>query len=261
MKTISAARILIIPDIHQCLSFADKALKAEPFDHVVFLGDYFDCFEEPDNVKYFSVENTCAWLNQKYNELGDKATWLVGNHDLSYLGTYLPNTWKIHRPQNFRCLCPGWSPNKAKSFNKVISPAWVEALELCAEGNGYVFSHAGFHYRQFTNAPSTVRDNISKLARVWRENRFEFRDRGFSWINDCGPARGGADDVGSPLWLDWDEEFVPMEEIRQIVGHTNGLATRTKRFSAHEVDYCLDAYRTTYAIVTENGVKTIYVGN
>jgi len=260
MKNISNNRILVIPDIHQCLDFADRALKAEPFDHVVFLGDYFDCFETPDNQKYFSVAKTCEWLNEKYDELGDKATWLVGNHDLSYLGTYRPNTYEIHRPQGF-CICSGWTKNKASEFNKKISPAWIEALELCAEGNGYVFSHAGFHYQQLEDPTSSVRDNIIRLAREWRENRFEFREHGFHWTTECGACRGGMGTIGSPLWLDWDNEFVPMEEIRQIVGHTNGRDVRTKNLTQTKVDYCLDAYRTTYAIVTENGVKTRYVGN
>ena len=248
MKEIKTGKVLLIPDIHQNLAFADAALK-EDFDHVVFMGDYFDCFERIDNQEYFSVRYVCDWINTKYKELGDKATWLVGNHDIAYLGTFRPKTYEIHRPQGF-CLCSGWTKNKASTFNQYINPEWVNSLNLAVRAHDYVVSHAGFHYSQFQNALASVQANIDILIDEFEQNRFGFRDQAFHWITDCGPSRGGMADAGSPVWLDWDTEFVPIERLRQIVGHTNGSDVR---FRGENI--CLDAYRTTYAVLDENDIQ------
>jgi len=244
MKTLKASKILIIPDIHQNLKFADECLK-EDFDYVIFMGDYFDCFERADNEEYFSVKYTCDWLNTKYKELKDKAIWLVGNHDVAYLASYIPSTWKINKNSFYNCS--GWTRSKASDFNKYISKEWIDNLELCCYANGYILSHAGFNYNQFKKPFDSIMTNINFLYDEWEKDKSDFMHKPFHWIWDIGECRGGYNKSGSPVWQDWNCEFSQMPSIKQIVGHTNGETVKQKG-----EDYCIDCYRTTYAIIDEN---------
>jgi predicted phosphodiesterase len=248
-------KIVIIPDIHQCLGFANRVLEAQPdAEHYVFLGDYIDCFERPDNKEYFSVRWTCDWLNNKFNELGNRATWLLGNHDLAYLATYKPYTYQLHNPDGKFYCCSGWTKNKASTFNQYIDPEFVKSLELCVEAGGFVCSHAGFHHSHFQPLSSEI-DNIRRLSKEWRNTGLSFRIRPFHWIGQVGSCRGGIDDFSSPVWLDWDGEFEPLDSVRQIVGHTNGENVRSKILKNNKKDYCIDAYRSVYAILNESSIK------
>jgi hypothetical protein len=223
---------------------------------VVFLGDYFDCFEHVDNERYFSVRYVCGWLNDKRKELGDKATWLLGNHDLAYVATHLPNSFSIDH-QGRPYLCSGWTKNKASTFNQYIDPEFVKGLELCVDIGSFVCSHAGFNYQQF-NGEGSERQNIEKLYNEWEEDKENFILTPFHWIINVGPCRGGVADIGSPVWLDWNMEFVSLEDVRQIVGHTNGQDVREKDIGGKK-DYCIDAYRTTVAIVEGEEIRFEYV--
>lgn len=207
----------------------------------MFLGDYFDCFEDIDNDCYFSVKNVCKWLNETSEELGDKAIWLIGNHDVSYRASYLPNTYNVRKNSFFNCS--GWTKSKASDINKYLNPDFWDRTELCCVANGYVLSHAGFHYNHFQPLSSEM-DNIERLYEEWEATKNIFFDRAFHWIWDIGGVRGGNEDVGSPVWLDWNCEFVDMPGIPQIVGHTNSYVHRQRGNS-----YCIDAYRSTYCVL------------
>lgn len=248
MKSIQGKKTLVIGDIHQCIGgYVNKVLQQEnDWDHIVFLGDYFDCFEIPDNIDYYSMSKTCEWLNEKFEEFGDRATWLLGNHDCSYVATHIPHTYKLKKNSYYRC--PGYTKSKATKFNKRINPEWVKHLELCVEVGGYVLSHAGFHWKQFKPYMSE-RENIVKLYWEWENNKKHFFNQPLHWIWDRHPYRGGNSNVGSPIWLDWDREFSPLDNIKQIVGHTsNAIFSREC-----EGNYCIDVYRQCYAIIDENG--------
>ena len=246
MKILQNSKVLVIPDIHQNLKFANKILSKHEneVDKIVFLGDYFDCFETPDNETYFGIKEVCLWLNEKHQQLGDKAIWLMGNHDLSYLASYIPNSYQIRK--NSFYSCSGYSKSKAAEISKNLSPEFVLNLELCCEVNGYTLSHAGFHYDHFLPL-SSEKDNIKRLYEEWENDKTSFYHQAFHWIGHVGGCRSGLHDVGSPVWLDWNCEFIEIPEVPQIVGHTNGPTHRQKGKS-----YCIDAYRSTYCILEPN---------
>lgn len=238
MKNLEG-RILIIPDIHQRIEgFAQPILDHElgACDHVVFLGDMFDCFKPGENG-YVSFQKTCEWVNKTFQELGKKATWLLGNHDCAYVSGYYnkhTNHW-----------CSGVTRSKENQFGKYIDPRWLLNLELCVIVNGWHVSHAGFQYDHF-NPHFSVEDNVTRLYNKWELEKVTFHADPHHWIWAVGACRGGLDRVGSPIWCDWNQEFVDLDEIKQIVGHTSKYDPPRRNGKS----WCIDCMQTWYAIST-----------
>lgn len=248
MKKINKGKIIICPDIHQNLKWANTILeKEETFDSCVFLGDHFDTYEFIDNEEHFSVMRVCEWINEKMQD--ERFVWLLGNHDLSYLSSYRPNG-RVDRKSFY--LCSGWTKSKAENFNKYINPKWFDKIELCCKVGDYYCSHAGFHESHF-GPTGSAEDNIEKLYKAWENEKRDFIYKPYHWIGHVGACRGGDAKVGSPCWLDWRYEFKPIENIFQIVGHTQSLEPRDYSEVIIEKDnFCIDSGQKTY-MVWENG--------
>jgi hypothetical protein len=248
MKHIQNKKVLVIADVHQCLGYVNRVLELEQdWEHIVLLGDYFDCQEPPDNINYFTVYNTCAWINQKYHEWGEHATWLTGNHDVALLATFTKSRYSP--PKNTFYYCSGYTRSKAHDFNRVIDENWVKNLELCCRVGDYYLSHAGFQYEHFIPYIS-VEDNIDRLYNKWEQDKGSFYHYPYHWIWDVGTCRGGNAAKGSVVWCDWRHEFCPIPEIKQIVGHTSSIK---KEIREKDGNYCIDNYRQTYAVIRADG--------
>lgn len=249
MKKITKDKVLILGDIHQDIGYANRCLELESdFDRVVFLGDFFDTFKTPDGAIIYGVTQTCVWINEKFEELGDKAVWLCGNHDCAYLASYTKDYTKTKQSPYY--YCSGWSKNKAKYFNKTINPEWINSLELCVQlGKNTVASHAGFHYRMFQPYTSEI-NNINEYYGRWEREKHIFHHEPWHWIWDVGRCRGGMAIVGSPVWLDWNQEFVPLDNVSQVVGHTTmkELSLRVKQNGQNLKNWCIDHMQQVYGV-------------
>ena len=94
------AKTIIIPDIHNDYFTAEKIIKKENPDKIIFLGDYFDDFD--DTVK--DSENTAKWLVKSLKQ--ENRIHLIGNHDLSYM------------TDNSNLKCSGYKIDKHKAIKK-----------------------------------------------------------------------------------------------------------------------------------------------
>ncbi len=74
---ISNEKLIIIPDLHNDYFTAEKIIKKENRDKVLFLGDYFDDFY--DTLE--DADNTAKWLTKSLQQ--KNRVHLIGNHDLS----------------------------------------------------------------------------------------------------------------------------------------------------------------------------------
>jgi hypothetical protein len=251
MKKIENGKVLIIPDVHQDIDFVRTALQ-ETYDHVVFIGDWFDTLR--DDV--FGFEETVNAVNSIFDMLGDKATWLPGNHDIAYIASYNKNFTKARPNENY--LCSGVTRSKVKKFSKHINPKWFNVQELAVHVGDFVISHAGFNLKSFApygqdGLMPTELGQISNMVKVWEETRLEFQHM-THWIWMVGYSRGGPFEYGSPVWQDWNQEFVPLDDVGQIVGHTcqDGFHNiRMKHFNGHK-NYCIDTNQKAYAIWDDN---------
>lgn len=252
MKSLQKSKTLIIPDIHQDIGWAKRILWEEEdrCDNVVFLGDYFDTFKDPDNVKIYSIKNTCLWLNETKERLGDRAVWLIGNHDVSYMSVYKKGDFS---PQNNTFYyCSGWTKSKASEINKNLREDFFSDLELCVQVGDYIASHAGFNDLHLSPHLGVL-DNIKAIHQKWENEKHSFKHEAFHWIWDVGPCRNGNDRVGSPVWLDWNHEFADIEEIKQIVGHTSSY----EGARSCGLNWCLDGMQSCYGVVNEQGELSI----
>lgn len=249
MQNFKKQKVLVIPDIHQNLWFADKCLEIgekENVDKIIFLGDFFDCLEGIDNKKYFSVKNVCRWIDKIYKDLYSKAVFLVGNHDVSYISSYNPASFRIDKMSKFY-VCSGWTKSKAITFNENIDPNFLNSLELCCYANGFLISHAGFHYNHFKPLISEE-ENIERYYNSWEKEKMSFKNDAYHWIGHVGHCRGGEYNVGSPVWLDFEKEFEGID-CPQIVGHTNNIFGTVK----HNNGLCIDVFRTLCVVIEEGG--------
>lgn len=250
MKQIKEGKVVIATDSHQNLDYLNKIINIEePFDYFIHNGDHLDTFYTPDNKTIFSVSAVCEWINERVGD--ERFIWHVANHDCAYLASYIKDYIKTR--QNPYYHCSGWSKNKAKYFNKHINPEWINKLSLCTLlGENTVVSHAGFHYRHFQPYTSEL-NNIKELSLRWENEKHTFHLEPWHWIWDVGSSRGGMAVVGSPIWMDWGE-FVPLDGVRQIVGHstTQTPSIRLKRNGIGLENYCVDCMQQTYC-VWENG--------
>jgi len=129
-----------------------------------------------------------------------RAIALKGNHELSYMG---------YRCSGFR-----------KSLDKLLvhMKPYLEKLQDYAYVEGFLLSHAGVSQRLLTALGQTLDEYLE-------EGRFM----------DVGRTRGGPAPAGGLFWCDWRDEFVPLDDTPQIVGHTHSTMIRQKGNS-----YCID---------------------
>lgn len=194
---------IIIPDIHQRISKIEYLLDLEDIktaEEVIFLGDYFDSF---DNKHQF--EDTVAFLNE--NTSNPRYTFLMGNHDLHYLS------------DNTHYICSGYSRDNHKYIKKNLSKEFRSKIKLYdlqkIAGKSVLFSHAGIHPSHFTvSTDATKHDSLVSF--------FDSLDININLdhpILHAGRDRGGCQQHGGILWIDWTNLKL-IEGLSQVVGHS-----------------------------------------
>lgn len=255
MKTI------VVPDIHQRVSFVEQLLKVETsYDEVVFLGDWFDSFFEPPTVASF--EETAKYLRYLVMEHPNKSkfVFLLGNHDVSYIYQNKDSSTKsIHQTTDF--YCSGFTKSKASKFRKVFYDEnlrdnfFYKNFKVVHQTQGFTLSHAGMHEKQipYGKDPDVVINEI--IPHVWKN----FRDytTPHHWLlSGAGYYRGGDCPVGGLLWLDWHAEFEGSEAIgKQIFGHTTVKEPECRYMGTNKESWNLDTEK-DYGIILDGRMTT-----
>jgi hypothetical protein len=257
-------KTLVIPDIHQDLEGVNKIFKIEnleSFDEVIFLGDWFDSFYEPPRVSSF--KNTCLFLRDLVwnNQKNKKMVFLVGNHDLSYIynNKKSGHSSVVH---SITYSCSGVTKSKISTFRQVfydkgLKDDWfVENFKIAHRSQGWIFSHAGMINRQIPYN-STVNEVIDKiLPDVW----LNFRNviyRHNTLISAIGFARGGQDNTGGLLWLDYHNEFHASPDIgKQVFGHSYVPEPTATALNTEYESWNLDTNLKDYAIIRDGRLTT-----
>ena len=118
---------LIVPDIHLRWRLVDGLIQDVGADHIIFLGDFFDQFNDTADQN----RRQAVWL-QGQLKLPNR-TFLWGNHDLHYAHP------SIHTE------CSGYSEGKCQAINEVMSSADWRRFQWHCWQDGWLISHAGLH--------------------------------------------------------------------------------------------------------------------
>jgi hypothetical protein len=236
--------ILCVSDGHQRLAKTQKMLDAfaDSVDKIIFLGDYFDCYKVGGD--YSSFEDTCKWVIDTYEKLGDKAIWLVGNHEISLLEEASSHKNYAHKPNSEKNYwCSGYSRSKGQVAKKHFGPnkhPFLRNLKLLYADDYFLYSHAGFLRKHFIDS-FTVQENFKFFEECYDTfkeniNNQWLKDNKFIWSDD------------GPLWVRWHEGFEPIEGINQIVGHTPYNSVRQ-----NSGNYCIDTF-SNHAVLVSGGL-------
>lgn len=238
---------LIIPDIHQHVGWADSILLRHEteVDKIIFLGDYFDDFNPP-----YGVLETAAWLIATKERLGEKAIFLLGNHDLPYMETrFSARKKRIHKQKTINTFCSGFTSSKSIKINKVITEEFWQSCEPFCVVNGHILSHAGIMPNFMPYAP-TFQESLEKLYSNIKEALKDIHSLKSNYF-EAGLSRGGDIVVGSPFWCDFNVDFADLLDYPQIFGHTREAGSIRQEGRS----YCIDGGEATYCILKENEIE------
>jgi hypothetical protein len=204
---------LVIPDLHHRVAAAEEWIARYPADRVVFLGDYFDDFDDTPKM----AEATAEWLKDSLAKPGRLHLW--GNHDLWYRFPMNPQVcW----------FGAGFTPEKSKIISSVLEAADWARLELVEFVDGIALSHAGIGSSVF--APPIGALTKERVERLCAE----------AWLDAEAGLPNPVFDLSGIVWLRW-WNLRPLEAFSQFVGHTPDRALRIDRGVA-TANACLDSF-------------------
>lgn len=229
-------KTLVIPDIHNKIDIAQQYINHYPADEVVFLGDYFDDFNDTPDI----IRNVAYWVKENIHNPNYK--FLLGNHEFNYMyGGRID-------------ICSGFDRSKNGVINKILDARdWNEML-VYYETQGFYLTHAGITRNVFGNPVNGWNKEVfEKNCKYAREILFA---RQLSFVFQVGMMRGGYHPYGGLTWCHFPDEFTPIPEIKQIFGHSPGYEVR--RYENTD-NWCIDTHLNDAVIIEENKVKFIQI--
>jgi len=83
------------------------------------------------------------------------------------------------------------------------------------------------------------------------------------WFYQVGRSRGGMHKAGGIVWCDFDHEFSPIDDLKQIVGHTSQWETgRAKQHNSEGYinitdanNICIDCHLNQYITIANGKIE------
>lgn len=193
-------RIIALGDTHGRSNWK-QIINYEKFDKIVFIGDYFDTY---DNISFEQqMDNFKEIISYKKDNL-DKVILLFGNHDYHYLKT-VNETYS------------GYQFYRKKDIQDILHSAIDDdLLQMCFIWDNMIFSHAGITQTWCDN--NTIRrECIEKSI----NELFKYNPKAFKFTSGKNFSQYGDDIEQSPIWVRPNSLLInKIEGYIQIVGHT-----------------------------------------
>jgi len=202
---------LIIPDLHHRWGQAEKIISNVGADEVIFIGDYFDDFNDTPEM----VRETCDWLEASVKK--PNRIHLFGNHDQHYAYTY----------RSFKCS--GYEDWKYFIIHDTLPrEVWDKLVWYHFLDDRWLLTHGGLHKFNVPDAIAKLSGDRPKFFAAIKEHLDNGLKDGFKaaannvphWFFNAGRSRRGMNRVGGITWCDYEREFFPVAGLNQIVGHT-----------------------------------------
>lgn len=200
--------ILVVSDVHQDIEELEFILDREDYDTVVCLGDWFDSHYH-NEVEHW--EKTCAFLKKWIFKPNFHTC--IGNHDIQYLFGNPTTICSGYIRQKDELITERFGPLLPKIRDKFLWYLWID---------DFFCSHAGLNVHHFPPNLQLDKASINK----WLDEQLKYAElplfnSGRHWIYGAGTARGGRQPYGGLIWQDFNDEFEPIDGLKQIVGHTS----------------------------------------
>ena len=229
MKTV------ILGDIHG-RPFWKQIISNENPDRVIFIGDYFDSYNEYTAAE--QMHNFKEIIQYKMSEQAE-VIMLIGNHDYHYM----PGVDEHYSGYQYG---PSFAIQRLLDENKVY-------MEMCYQMGIMLFSHAGISNDWLNNNGwngEFVSDYVNDLWK-YKPNSFKFTGR-----NPYGDSV-----ESSPIWIRPDSlQKSNRDTLRtqfiQVVGHTQQNQIDTKGKSTGGRYYYIDALGTSgeYMVINDGEI-------
>lgn len=234
-------KILLIPDVHCKINYLKYALEnfnndfGKP-DLTIYLSDFFDSWGDNE----FIAKDTARYLKEVLNNNNNIV--LASNHDLAY-----------QIPWNLSLNCPGFTVEKSKVINSILTQEDWSKIRPYYFIDDFLITHAGVHSSFIPYYPD---------SKDWKQDLFNYIDRGFEQIK-TGLAhelflpgdRMGENRRGGITWADWWTEFVIIDGLNQIVGHSSNDTPQFK-IKDNSFNCCLDTHLRYFGILEDGKLKT-----
>ena len=216
MRYNGRMKVLVVPDVHGSREWeAAKSFPQDSYDRIVFMGDYFDAWENkwPEQGENFG--KICAFVRQD----PERRKALLGNHDWSYLSA------TVHGAG-----CSGHQNERAGIIKSLLLSA-RDILDLAFEADGVVFSHGGFSKTWVATIQRLFNMNASEwsidfLNKAWRSLSLQKGEAAFNYefeelLDWHGYFSGSGNEVTQgPLWIRPEALLSDAHYQTQVVGHT-----------------------------------------
>ncbi len=230
-------KTLVIPDIHHKVKVVDTILYKEAPDRVIFLGDWFDDFNDDDMLS----RTTTAWLTCRMDRHPEDI-FIWGNHDTHY---GFPSR---------ETMCSGFSEVKMYAIREVMTSRHWDKFKFIHWEGDWLFSHAGLTAPHIDGAP---KDDLRGWLE-WQENQAQIQLRSSRphWFFQAGVSRGGRAPFGGVNWCDVNE-FLPIDGVNQVFGHTPQPrpwkydTKRRKKTTVNSDNYCIDTHLWHYGVLVD----------
>jgi hypothetical protein len=201
---MSESSTLVIGDVHQNVAAVLKAVQNWK-GRIIFVGDYFDDFDDSPMEAYLTAE----WLKDSLKH--ENRIHLCGNHDFHYMCN------------KFDYVCSGFSEAKYNEINRIMTREDWNKIKFFFDENDFWFSHAGVtrywfeHPIKGINA-EIIKEKINKAQQhILVPKSVKDTETDCLWASDY--QRGGTHKFGGILWSHYSNcEFY--EGITQVFGHT-----------------------------------------
>lgn len=194
-------KTLVWPDTHNRVKLLNSFLEKSGhlFEKRIFLGDYFDQWNDRPIDAHITAKFIKQLLKDPRNVL------LEGNHDTAY------------RFDNDASYCSGYSLEKSRAINEVLSYDDWQKIKLFEFEQGFLCSHAGVHGHIFCHPIHGI--TLEGIKKDCDTAVDAMRSNIIHPVYADGMSNGGKARVGGITWLRW-WDFMPIIGLNQIVGHT-----------------------------------------
>lgn len=201
-------KIIVFSDVHQDIAAVESILKREKdADFFVCLGDWFDSFIFNKRV---DIIRTCDFLIKWIDD--PRFITLYGNHEFNGLFN------------NSAAFCSGYTKERSDIINDSLGKNKqniVNKFRWHIFIDDWLCTHAGLSVNHIPPMLELTQDSIDQ----WLTNEGEkattaLKTNDEHWFYAAGRARGGFSRCGGIVWQDFDQEFVAIDGLKQLCGHT-----------------------------------------